>query len=721
MDGRTELPKNMDRGTELPKNMDGGTGLPKNMDGRTELPKNMDVGTELPKNMDGRTELPKNMDGGTELPKNMDGGTELPKNMDGGTGIPKDGNEGTELNMDEKSELPKHRDGRTGYTKDMDGGTGQTKDMNGDNGLTKDMDGWTALNKDKDEGTGPTEDIDVWPATTKDMDGGTGQTKNIYVWPATTKDMDGGTGLAKYVDRVQGDRDEVKTPNTTSNSTKIEFKEPKPPVSASAELDPTNTVIIKIETEETVNEADTLPVVNLIYKIETEDSQENRFKDKMSKSDSEYYKTLAKTDIGLGQVLEKGRTLLYYLLKNVNNGDILALSKLNSAIEIEENEDDLDDPEILIDHSGLVDERFNTNNILKDLLDIPRSKTVRILKHPVMETFIKTRWRKTKWIFITTFLLYLTFLILFSTFLGMMFFRTSHQTTHKLDALKFRQQCPNFQSEKKNPLSKFRLALPEGQKGALYNVVEKVISSRIGSRKRDHLRTFDGCRNAAFPDIPLCSVEIMLTIVLIVLMIEETWECLALGLRYFTELESWIKILVFSFAAISLSYETEIEILKIFSSSGICMSWLELIFMIGRYPFLGGRFSIMFYSISKRIVQSALAFFIMVVAFGFAFFIINFGSDNEQFENPGKALLKIFVMVLGEFEFDNLYEGTYSSDSTLIFSMLLLIGLMVAGSVIMLNLIVAFIITDVSNLMQTSWEQVVINQVNICHNCLKPF
>ena len=43
---------------------------------------------------------------------------------------------------------------------------------------------------------------------------------------------------------------------------------------------------------------------------------------------------------------------------------------------------------------------------------------------------------------------------------------------------------------------------------------------------------------------------------------EETWECLALGLRYFTELESWIKILVFSFAAVSLSYETEIEILK---------------------------------------------------------------------------------------------------------------------------------------------------------------
>ncbi len=70
-----------------------------------------------------------------------------------------------------------------------------------------------------------------------------------------------------------------------------------------------------------------------------------------------------------------------------------------------------------------------------------------------------------------------------------------------------------------------------------------------------------------------------------------------------------------------------------------------------------------------------LAFLIMVIAFGFAFFIINFGNEGEQFQNPGKSLLKIFVMVLGEFEFDNLYDQTDSSSTiTLVFTMLLLIG-----------------------------------------------
>ena len=68
-------------------------------------------------------------------------------------------------------------------------------------------------------------------------------------------------------------------------------------------------------------------------------------------------------------------------------------------------------------------------------------------------------------------------------------------------------------------------------------------------------------------------------------------------------------------------------------------------------------------------------FLISMLAFGFAFFIINYGNEGEQFQNPGKSLLKIFVMVLGEFEFDNLYDKTDSSSTTtLVFTMLLLIG-----------------------------------------------
>ena len=71
------------------------------------------------------------------------------------------------------------------------------------------------------------------------------------------------------------------------------------------------------------------------------------------------------------------------------------------------------------------------------------------------------------------------------------------------------------------------------------------------------------------------------------------------------------------------------DVLNVVASAAICLAWIEIIFMIGRYPFLGGRFSIMFYSITKRIIQGIVSFIIMVIGFGFAFFVIRKGFRKK--------------------------------------------------------------------------------------------
>ena len=121
----------------------------------------------------------------------------------------------------------------------------------------------------------------------------------------------------------------------------------------------------------------------------------------------------------------------------------------------------------------------------------------------------------------------------------------------------------------------------------------------------------------------------------------------------------------------------------------------------------------MYYSITKRIVKTALGFVILVCAFAFAFFIIHFGNETESFDNVGRSFLKIFVMVLGEFEFDDLWSNSESSSSNLsrLFTMILLIGLIILGSMIMVNLIVAIIISDIEWLNKISKEQALLNQV----------
>ena len=72
-------------------------------------------------------------------------------------------------------------------------------------------------------------------------------------------------------------------------------------------------------------------------------------------------------------------------------------------------------------------------------------------------------------------------------------------------------------------------------------------------------------------------------------------------------------------------------------------------------------------------------------------------------------------MILGEFEFDTLYQESSDEDSlTLIFTMTLLIGLIVFGSLIMINLIIAIIVSDIQSLAKAAKQQVLINKVLPC-------
>ena len=100
-------------------------------------------------------------------------------------------------------------------------------------------------------------------------------------------------------------------------------------------------------------------------------------------------------------------------------------------------------------------------------------------------------------------------------------------------------------------------------------------------------------------DIPLCVVELFLVSVILALLLVEAWQALALGREYFKELENWFELMILSLATATLSLKSQLDTLAIVASIGICLAWIELIFLFGRYPSLGGTFSIMYYSITK--------------------------------------------------------------------------------------------------------------------------
>ena len=97
----------------------------------------------------------------------------------------------------------------------------------------------------------------------------------------------------------------------------------------------------------------------------------------------------------------------------------------------------------------------------------------------------------------------------------------------------------------------------------------------------------------------------------------------------------------------------------------------------------------MFNSMIKRLLAAALAFLILLSAFTFAFYIIHFGSESSTFGDLGKSFLKVFVMIHGEFEFEALWKDSADrlekKPVVKVFTMLLLVGLCLSGSLIMVK------------------------------------
>ena len=64
----------------------------------------------------------------------------------------------------------------------------------------------------------------------------------------------------------------------------------------------------------------------------------------------------------------------------------------------------------------------------------------------------------------------------------------------------------------------------------------------------------------------------------------------------------------------------------------------------------------MFYNIIKKLSRYLIAMLLMIIGFAFAFMVVNFGHNQESFENPIKSSIKTLTMALGEYNFEDMYN-----------------------------------------------------------------
>jgi len=267
--------------------------------------------------------------------------------------------------------------------------------------------------------------------------------------------------------------------------------------------------------------------------------------------------TVMESGVSLGMVdPTTGRSLLYKLLTLVTNGDKIVLEKLDAGVTATSENDDDDDFAVQIDHKCLVDEDPRNLILIKDLLNLPRKLTSNILSHPVVSTFIQRRWDRTKNMFLLSFVLYLTFVLLFSTFLGMMYTRYNDDDNFIRIPVELPQRCDalipkGFNLKNGNTKLQPRIGSFDEDYGAI-DVSQGIIGGRIAngraktkgkdddkyelklevirekrnktkrSRAKMKERLFIGCsQRKKYSDISLCTVEALLLVIILILILLE--------------------------------------------------------------------------------------------------------------------------------------------------------------------------------------------------------
>ena len=239
----------------------------------------------------------------------------------------------------------------------------------------------------------------------------------------------------------------------------------------------------------------------------------------------------------------------------------------------------------------------------------------------MVATFIHLKWKQSRWFFYINSTVFALFLILYSLYISHLFSRPerfcqSNQVSFNSTEIRFRvlhlvlQGASDFAFPSSSNCGEGDEKEMAMRMEAYYEDLSKKTTSILGSWESDGV---------------FLVAEVFFFILLGLLTIFEVYQASVLKLQYLKELENLIEWVVILSAGVIKKLEPEKLKSMLFSPGvmimtkhilvdvtmkhsslvrgiaaiGIGAAWMELIFIIGRYPFRGGDFSIMYYNIIR--------------------------------------------------------------------------------------------------------------------------
>ncbi|KAK7065169.1 hypothetical protein SK128_006956, partial [Halocaridina rubra] len=127
-------------------------------------------------------------------------------------------------------------------------------------------------------------------------------------------------------------------------------------------------------------------------------------------------------------------------------------------------------------------------------------------------------------------------------------------------------------------------------------------------------------------------------------------------------------------------------------AASIFMAWMNLLLFIRKFPYFG-IFVVMFTDIFTTFIRFFIVFLLFIVAFALSFYTVL--NKQFPFETPGKSLLKTSVMMIGEFEFDAIFNTPGEPPQYPAVTYIIFVVFLILMSILIMNLLVGLAVDDI--------------------------
>ncbi|XP_076466512.1 transient receptor potential cation channel subfamily A member 1 homolog [Babylonia areolata] len=124
----------------------------------------------------------------------------------------------------------------------------------------------------------------------------------------------------------------------------------------------------------------------------------------------------------------------------------------------------------------------------------------------------------------------------------------------------------------------------------------------------------------------------------------------------------------------------------------VFLTWINLVLFIQKFPQLG-IYVVMFTDVLSTFAHFFVVFFLFIIAFALAFYTVL--QDKVAFETVPKALIKTSVMMIGEFDFDSIFNEPTNQIKYDTVGYLVFVVFLIVMAILLMNLLVGLAVDDI--------------------------